>query len=300
MHDVERSIVPGVEHIRVQGAGSIQRIGIRVDVERTLDGTIDRIQRGAQGSRCPLLPVRGIADQVQGHVLEHLEGGIDIGRITLYGALQGPARVVHQGQRRVIVTGISTPGHGNGMVVLHVISEQPVEPVRVPELGCTEVSRLRRIRVLQSILVRDRIEGGNQLVHLSVDTAVGGIRQGCIIQIAFLFQFLVDGHLVLGVHDVEGGVARLQTEGIFTRVVDRAVAGTALLGGHDDNARHGARTIDGSSGAVLENVETLDIFGVETGDRGRNQGVGITGAEVFRVDFHDIFHDDSVHHPERL
>ena len=73
-----------------------------------------------------------------------------------------------------------------------------------------------------------------------------------------------------------------------------------LLGRDDDNARHGARTVDGSRGTVLQDVEALDIVGVQTGDRGGDQGVGVTGAEVFRIDVDDVFHDHAVHDPQRL
>ena len=104
----------------------------------------------------------------------------------------------------------------------------------------------------------------------------------------------------MGVHDVEGGVHRLQADGVFARVADVALARLTLLGRDDDNAGHRARTIDRGGGAVLQDVEGLDIVGIEAGDGGGNQGGGVTGGEIVGGDVHDVFHDHTVHDPQRL
>ena len=75
---------------------------------------------------------------------------------------------------------------------------------------------------------------------------------------------------------------------------------TTFLGRDDDNARHGARTVDGSRGTVLQDFEALDIVGVQAGDRGGDQGVGVTGAQVLGIHFNDVFHNDAIHDPQRL
>ena len=67
-----------------------------------------------------------------------------------------------------------------------------------------------------------------------------------------------------------------------------------------DDARHCARTINRGSGAVLQDVEGLDVVGVEAGDGGGDQGRGVTGGEIVGGDVHDVFHDHAVHDPQRL
>ena len=184
--------------------------------------------------------------------------------------------------------------------MLDVVSEQPVEPVRIAVLRRPEIGGLRRVRIGQAELTAGLVEVGDELIHLAVNTALGSVGGTGILQVALLFQFLIDGHLVLGIHDVEVRIAGLQAHRVLTGIGKAAVTGLSLLGGDDDDARHRARTIDRSRGTVLENVETLDIVGVQAGDGGRDQGIGITGTQVFRVDVHDILHDDAVNHPQRL
>ena len=186
------------------------------------------------------------------------------------------------------------------MVVLEAVREQQVEPVRVPVLRRAEIGGAGGVRVLEAELAGGGVVLGDELVHLSVDAAVHRVRRLRIVQVALLLELLVDGHLVLGVHDVEGGVHRLQADGVFARVADVALARLALLGGDDDDARHRARTIDGGSGTVLQDVEGLDVVGVQAGDRGGDQGGGVTGAEIVRGDVHDVLHDHAVHDPQRL
>ena len=183
--------------------------------------------------------------------------------------------------------------------MLDAVGEQPVEPVGVPVLGGTQVSRLRGGRVLQAVLAGGLVVLGDELVHLAVNTAFRCVGGTGILQETLLLQLLVNAHLVLGIHDVEVGVAGLQAHRIFTRITHRAVSGTALLSRHDDNARHGPRTVDGGGGAVLQDVETLDIVGVQARDGGGDQRVGVTGGKALGVHFHDILHDHAVHHPER-
>ena len=55
-----------------------------------------------------------------------------------------------------------------------------------------------------------------------------------------------------------------------------ALAGFTLLRRDDDHARHGARTIDRGGGTVLEDLEALDVVGVQPGDGGGNQGLRVT------------------------
>ena len=300
IQNVERCVVTGVVLVGIQRAGSVERVGVRVDIEVTLHLTGDGIQGRTQGTRRTLRTVGSVSDHVQGNVMEKPVGGVDVRGETLDGALQGPTRVIHHGQGGVVVARVRTARHGDGVVVLDIVGEELVEPVRVAVLGGAEVSGLRGVGVREAELTAGLVELGNQLIHLTIDTAVGGVGRTGIQEVTLLLQFLVDGHLVLGVHDVELGVHRLQTDRIFSVVSDAAGAGATLLGRDDDNAGHGARTVDGGRGTVLEDIEALDIVGVQTGDGGRDQGIGVTGAQVFRVDIDNVFHDDTVHDPQRL
>ena len=300
VEDVERRIVPGVVFVRIQRPGRVEGVGIRVDIERAVHFTAHHVRRRAQGSRSALMTVGGVADHVERERTADLVRAVDVRRIAADSALERPARVVHHGQGGVIVAAVGTTGHGDRVVVLDAVREQQVEPVGVAELGIPQVGRLRFQGVGQGELLRHGIVLAQELVHLTINTAVLGVGDVRVVQPALLFQFLVHGHLVLGIHDVEGAVERLHAERVLTGIGHRAVPGTAFLGGDDDNARHGARTVDGGRGTVLQDFEALDIVGVQTGDRGGDQGVGITGAQVLGIDFNDVFHDHAVHDPQRL
>ena len=298
--DVERRVIPGVELVRIQRPGRVEGVGIRVDIEGAVHFTAHHVRRRTQGSGSALMAVGGVADHVESEGTADLVRAVDVRRIPADSALERPARVVHHGQGSVIVAAVRTAGHGDRVVVLDAVREQQVEPVGVAEFGVPQVSGLGFQGIGQGELLGHGIVLAQELVHLSVDTAVLGIGDIRVVQPAFLLQFLVDGHLVLGIHDVEGGVQRLHTERVLTRIGHRAVPGTAFLGGDDDNARHGARTVDGGRGTVLQDFEALDIVGVQAGDGGGNQGVGITGAQVLGIHFNDVFHDDAIHDPQRL
>ena len=298
--DVERRVVPGVIFVRIQRPGRVEGVGIRVDIERTVHFTAHHVRRRTQGSRSALMTVGGVADHVERERTADLVRAVDVRRIAADSALERPARVVHHGQGSVIVAAVGTAGHGDRVVVLDAVREQQVEPVGVAELGVPQVSRLRFQGIRQGELLGHGIVLAQELVHLSVDTAVLGIGDVRVVQPAFLLQFLVYGHLVLGIHDVEGGIQRLHTERVLTGIGHRAVPGTTFLGRDDDNARHRARTVDGSRGTVLQDFEALDIVGVQAGDGGGDQGVGITGAQVLGIHFNDVFHDDAIHDPQRL
>ena len=106
---------------------------------------------------------------------------------------------------------------------------------------------------------------GEQLVELAIDAAVHGC--GClgIVEESFLLELLIHFHLVLRVHDVEVAVRGLQSHGVFTRVAHVCLSGPSFLGGHDNHTGHGAGTIDRGGRTVFQNLETLDVVGVEAG-----------------------------------
>ena len=264
---VEIRIVPRVSLIRVESSRGVQCIGIRVDVEITLDLAGDSIDVGRKGSRSLLLTVGSIGHHRKGKLLADVVGGVEICSVTGNAVLQGPAPVVHGTQGSIVMSLVVTGGNRHRVVVLHIVGEQKVKPVGIAVLGFTEIGRLGLGSIGKGELTGHRIILAEHLVHLAVDTAVGSVRDVCIVQIALLLEFLVDGHLILRVHDVERIVGRLEPVGIFTGVTDAALACGTFLGGDDDDAGHRPCTVDRGCGTILEDLEALDVVGVESCNR---------------------------------
>ena len=179
------------------------------------------------------------------------------------------------------------------MGVHHRRLEQLFEPVRIPPL-----CRLQERDLFGAALLhRSRID---QRIHFAVDTARRGVRDPRIAQPAFVGHFLIDRHLVLGVHQVEVAVGRDHTVREFARIVDPADTRTALFGRYDDHSGHGAGTVDRRGRSVFQNIETFDVFGIQTCDGRTDQGRGVSRGEILGRDVLNVFHDYSVHDPQRL
>ena len=95
MEDIERRIVTGVKSIWVESTRRVQRIRIRVDIERAAHLTGYRVCGGTDSTRCLLLTIRGVTNDAGIELLGKLVVGIEIGGISLYGTLVVPSRVVH-------------------------------------------------------------------------------------------------------------------------------------------------------------------------------------------------------------
>ena len=173
------------------------------------------------------------------------------------------------------------------------ILEKLLDPVRVAVLGLAQVAVARLHGVFQQ-------SGIDQRIHLAVNTARRRVGDTRIAQPALVVQLLIDGHLVLRVHDVEIGVGGNHTIRELARIIDMADASTSLFGRNDDHAGHSARTVYGSCGTVFQNAEALDVVGVETCDGGADQRRGVTRRECVGVDVDHILHNDAVHNPEGL
>ena len=173
------------------------------------------------------------------------------------------------------------------------ILEQLLEPVRIPILGLAQILRTRLRRI-------DQLTRIDQCVHLAVDTAGRSVRYARVAQPALGVHLLVDRHLVLRIHDVEVRIRRDHAVGEFTRIVDAADTGTSLLGGDDDHTGHGAGTVDRGCGTVLEDVEALDVLGIQTGDGRTDKRRGITRREVLGRNVGHVLHDDTVDNPQRF
>ena len=180
------------------------------------------------------------------------------------------------------------------------IAEQLLEPVGVAHFRLPEVGVDGVVVVGDAEAAVGGVVGVEEVVHLPVDTAGGCTQRAREGEQSVCGHLLVDAHLLLGVHDVELRVARAEPHGVFSGVADAVAAGLALLRRDDDHAAHGARTVDRGGGTVLEDLEALDVVGVQSGDGRGDQRGRITRGEVVGIDFGDVFHDDSVDHPQRL
>ena len=244
VQDVEGGIVARVERIGIKTARGVECIRVGVDIEVTLHLTAHGIHTLAQRTRSPLLAIRGIADHVDTQLLGDIECGVDIGRIALHLALYAPARVEHGTQRGVSLATLGTRRDADRVVVHHRRLEQLAKPVGIAILGIAQIGSLGLRRVGQGKLAGHGIILAQHLVHLAKDTRVGSIGSAGIEQVAFLLQLLIHGHLVLRVHDVEIVVARDESHGELSRIVDVCLTGLTALGGHHNHTCHGTRTID--------------------------------------------------------
>ena len=116
MQNVEFRIVAGIELIGVQRTGRIQRIGVRVDVEVTLDFAGHDVHLAVDGTRRTLLTVGSVADQVGRQALRELVRNVEVAGVAGHRALLGPTRIGESGQGGVVGTLPGTAGHADGVV----------------------------------------------------------------------------------------------------------------------------------------------------------------------------------------
>ena len=242
--DVERRVVAGVVLVSVHGARRVQGKAERVDVEVALHLTGHRVDRLAQRARLALLAVAAAADEVQRHLLGQLHGGVHVGGVTLYLVLTVAPRVVHSTERTVEADVLRTTRHADGVVVLDAAGEQLAEPVGIAVFRLTEVRILSRFVVGQGKGACGVVIDVRQLIHLAEDAAVGGAVGVGEVEPALVAHFLIDVHLLLRVHDVVLTVARTQAKGVFAGIAYAGLAGLALLGGDNNDTRHGSGTVD--------------------------------------------------------
>ena len=293
MENIEIRIVTDIILLRIEHARSIQGIRIRVDVEIALHLARYIVGRGAERSGRFLLTVRTVGNQVERKGVRDIIRRIEIGRIT--GNLAGlrPSRIEKGADRRIVGGLLGTRSDTYRMRVHDRILEKLLEPVRVAVLGLAQVAVARLHGVFKQ-------SGIDQRIHLAVNTARRRVGDTRIAQPALVVQLLIDGHLVLRVHDVEIGVGGNHTIRELARIIDMADASTSLFGRNDDHAGHSARTVDRGGRTVLQDIETLDILGVQTRDGGTDQRRGVTRREVLSRNIGDILHNYAVHNPKRL
>ena len=152
------------------------------------------------------------------------------------------------------------------VVVHHGVGEQLVEPVCVAELGIAQVGCFGIGCVGQCKLPRNWVVFAQHLVHLAIYARVGSVGRLGIFQPALLLHVLVHVHLLLRVHQVKLSVRWYQAHGIFAHVVDVCLSGLSSFCSNDDDAGHGARTVDGGGRTVFQYLETLNVVRVKSGD----------------------------------
>ena len=246
-------VVAGVELVRIERARRTQRIGVGVDVEVALHGAKDGIDLGRERTGSPLVAVRSVTDDIEREfVLQDALGGIEQTRIAAHLALHGPSRIGQHTDRSVVGALLGTRGDADRVVVLNGVAEQLLEPVGIAHLGLTQVGGAAGRRILDHVAARRRVVGLDKLRELLVDAARRVVDRRGVVQPALLVHLFVDAHLLLRIHDVEGGVLGNHAHGELARVADARHAGRTLLGRHDDHARHGARTVDRGRRTVLQ------------------------------------------------
>ena len=103
MLDVEGRVVAGVVLVGIQGTGGVEGVGVRVNIKVTLDFTGHDVGFSIDGTGSALLTVGSVADEVEGEFVGKFEAGVHVSGVTLHGALEGPARILHHGQGGVVV-----------------------------------------------------------------------------------------------------------------------------------------------------------------------------------------------------
>ena len=295
--DIKRCITTCVESVWIQCTGCIQRIRIRVDVEVTLYCSCYRISIWTQRSRSFLLTIRGVANEIDRELLTYIMCKVEVCGVTLNPTVKRPSWVEHCWQRTIVLALIRTTGHTYRVIVHDGIREEFVKPVRIAVLCITKIRQFSFWGIRKSELPLIWVVLSYQLIHLSVDTAIGCISRLCIVKIALLLQFLIDRHLVLRVHYVEIAVTWLQSQGVFSSVIDVCLTCTTFLCRYNNHTRHRARTIYRGGRTVLQDLKTLYIVRVQTRNSWRDKGVSITRREFISRYIDHIFHDNTVYHP---
>ena len=244
-----------------------------------------------------MFSVRTVGKQRQRQIVGQVEGSIGIGCISFDRACFGPARIIIDTDRTVVLRFFRTGTDTDRVIHGDVVIKQFVKPVRVSHFGHLKVSGTCFGGIFQSPCLGLRIIIVDELVHLSINSAIGGpvsIRED---QPAFFCHFIVNTHLFLRIHYVEIVIVRFQAGCEFTGIVDPADTGLSSLCGDSYYARHGSGTVYGGSRTVFQNLKTFDIVGTQSGYCRTDQGDGVAGRQVISVDFNGIFHDNAIDHP---
>ena len=116
-----------------------------------------------------------------------------------------------------------------------------------------------------SILVTDGVKpvgaGEGTVLDAVVKLGAEGVRPVDGIPSHVEVHLVLDVHVLLGVQEL--GHLLHVLDAVETVVCDGVLAGLALLGGHEDNTVCTTGTVDGAGCSVLEDVDALDVGGVQ-------------------------------------
>ena len=296
--DIEVGIVTSESSSRVGNTRSVQRITERVDIETTVYLTTNDIDILAEGTRRSLFTIRVAGEQLHAESATKFIRSIGVESVAVNLALFVPSRVVHNRSRSVETAFIGTAGDAHRVVLHHVAVEKEVKPIGVTELSLTEVVIFSLGGIWETILAIGVTV--DEFVHCTIYTRRGRRSERSKFEPALLLHFLVNTHLLLRVTDVILAVTWFKSVGKFACIFDACVTGATLLCINNDHTRHSARTINRSCRTILEDLETLDVVGVKTGNSRSDKGFGITRRKFVGADFHSIFKNHTINNPKRL
>ena len=300
MENVEVRPVARIEFMRIERARRVQSVAVRINVKPALHLAAHRVGLLAQRARSFLLAIRIGSQHRHTQCRRNLIRRVGIERVAAHVARNRPSRVVHDRNRRIEIALFRTAGNADRVVLQQCVAEKFVEPIRVAEFGCAQIIIHRRSGVRKAESAVRFVILIDQIIHFTIYAGIGRGSDACKFEPSFAFHFPIDTHLLLRVADVELVVTGFHTGCEFAGVADTRRTCATFLRRHDDHAGHCLRTINRRCRTVLQNLEALDVVGVQTRDGGRNQRHGITRRQIVGRNLDCIFHDDAIDHPQRL
>ena len=283
----------GIKHTR-----SVERVRVRVDVKVTFHFTIHNVYILSKRTGSALFAVRSTTNHIERKVFKELLCDVEVGCVTIHIALLVPTWIEHSTHWGVVIRLLRTTAQAHRVVLHDGVREEMLEPVGIAKFSLTQVSIASLFRVGKGKLASLRIESVDQFIHVTINSVVTTIEDFGEIEPTAIGKFAIDAHLVLWIENIEVAVGRDEACGKFACVVHMRLSLLTFLSGHYDDTRHGACTIDRGGTTVFQDLETLDVIGIETCDGRANQGFGVTRSQVVGIYIGHIFHDDTIDHPE--
>ena len=124
------------------------------------------------------------------------------------------------------------------MVHHYRLLEQQVEPVCITVLGGTQIPVHRILGIRKTELAGRLIISIDKFVHLSVHSVFAAPEGLGEIEESLVGHFLVDTHLILGIHHIIVPVGRLETHSELSGIIDSGCTRTSFLGRDDNHTCH--------------------------------------------------------------
>ena len=306
VEDIERSVVQrrilqvAVLVVRTQRAARVERIAERVDIEIAVVLAGHDVGLTAERTGSILTAVHSVDGEGGRHLLADRVVVAERHRVAVHLIVgHRPARIVHEAYRSIGLRLLRTGRDADAVVLDQRIAEQQVEPIRIGESIFIKECLAGIFRIFQTELT---IIGMNQIPHDAVHTGrrlIDDLRG----EQPLAFHFGIDGHLVERVHDIVLIVRGLRADPEVAVVADDRLAELrtlAPLGRDDDHAVHRAGAVHGRSGGILQNVERLDVLGIDARHRRAQQRRRVAARELVVRHVHHILQHHAVDDPQRL